>query len=327
MNTHVDRHPRAHPRDRHAARHRHAARLRAGDVPARGARCSGCSAPPWARALGVGAVRSASTPRDIAVPGGRADLPHVRPRCTSPCDPARCWRAVALHHAVHHRSSRWSPPSAPPGSSPSPPCTTSGDRPCALAPPPRRAALARGAARRPPPPSPSTRPQDDASCCETHRRPPAQQRRLQVARPTWSRRRRTRPTSCYEAVVYRRDADDKLMILFTQAQGRGRQGLPAHRQEPVDLRPQRWASGSGAPSASASAAPTRAAHDFDESRLAEEYDPTYEGEEKLGKPSRSTSSSSRPRRASTSPTRWCSCGSTRPPATSSSARSSRSPAG
>ena len=76
----------------------------------------------------------------------------------------------------------------------------------------------------------------------------------------------------YEAVVYRRDEDDKLMILFTQAQGRGRQGLPAHRQEPVDATTRRsgkWERRTERERIGGTDSPRG---DFDESRLAEEYD-------------------------------------------------------
>ena len=41
---------------------------------------------------------------------------------------------------------------------------------------------------------------------------------------TSSRRRRTRPTSCARPLVYRRDADDKLMILFTKPKGEAGKG-------------------------------------------------------------------------------------------------------
>ena len=85
----------------------------------------------------------------------------------------------------------------------------------------------------------------------------------------------------YEMAVYRRDADDKLMFLFTKPKTEAGKGyLRADKNfwmyDPTvgkwDRKTERERIG-GTNS-------TRS--DFDESRLAVEYDPTYEGEEKLG---------------------------------------------
>jgi outer membrane lipoprotein-sorting protein len=85
----------------------------------------------------------------------------------------------------------------------------------------------------------------------------------------------------YEMAVYRRDADDKLMFLFTKPKTEAGKGyLRAEKNfwmyDPSvgkwDRKTERERIG-GTNS-------TRS--DFDESRLAIEYDPTYEGEEKLG---------------------------------------------
>ncbi len=66
-----------------------------------------------------------------------------------------------------------------------------------------------------------------------------------------------------------------------QAQGVAGPGLPAHRQEPVVLRPQRGQVGT-ADRARAHRRHQLRRSDFDESRLAEEYDPEFVAEEKLG---------------------------------------------
>jgi outer membrane lipoprotein-sorting protein len=86
----------------------------------------------------------------------------------------------------------------------------------------------------------------------------------------------------FEAVVYRRDADDKLMILFLQPKAeRGKGYLRIDKNlwmyDPTvgkwERRTERERIG-GTDSRRA---------DFDESRLAEEYNITYNGVEKLGK--------------------------------------------
>lgn len=84
-----------------------------------------------------------------------------------------------------------------------------------------------------------------------------------------------------EAIIFRRDADDKLMILFTKPkseQGKGYLRLDKNLWffDPAsgkwERRTERERIGG---------TDTRRA-DFDESRLSEEYDPTYKGQEKLG---------------------------------------------
>lgn len=86
----------------------------------------------------------------------------------------------------------------------------------------------------------------------------------------------------YEAVIYRRDADDKLMILFLQPKSEAGKGyLRIDRNlwlyDPSvgkwERRTEREKIG-GTDSRRA---------DFDESRLAQEYDPEFVGAEKLGK--------------------------------------------
>ncbi len=86
----------------------------------------------------------------------------------------------------------------------------------------------------------------------------------------------------YEAVVYRRDEDDKLMILFLKPKSEAGKGYlridkNLWMYDPTvgkwERRTERERIG-GTDSRRA---------DFDESRLAIEYDPTYVGEEKLGK--------------------------------------------
>ena len=86
----------------------------------------------------------------------------------------------------------------------------------------------------------------------------------------------------FQVVVYRRDADDKLMILFLKPKSEAGKGylrldknlfLYDPSTGKWDRRTERERIG-GTDSRRA---------DFDESRLAEEYIPTYKGEEKLGK--------------------------------------------
>jgi hypothetical protein len=86
----------------------------------------------------------------------------------------------------------------------------------------------------------------------------------------------------YEAIVYRRDADDKFMILFSKPKseaGKGYLRLDKNLflYDPAvgkwERRTERERIGGTNSRRS----------DFDESRLAEEYDPEFVGEEKLGK--------------------------------------------
>jgi len=86
----------------------------------------------------------------------------------------------------------------------------------------------------------------------------------------------------FEALVYRRDADDKLMILFTKPKGEAGKGY-------LRLDKNLWSYDPGVGKWERRTERERIAGtdsrraDFDESRLAEEFDPTFEGEEKLGK--------------------------------------------
>ena len=86
----------------------------------------------------------------------------------------------------------------------------------------------------------------------------------------------------HEAVVYRRDADDKLMILFLKPkaeQGKGYLRIDKNlwMYDPTvgkwERRTERERIGGS----------DSRRNDFDESRLAEEFTPKFEGEEKLGK--------------------------------------------
>lgn len=86
----------------------------------------------------------------------------------------------------------------------------------------------------------------------------------------------------YEAVVYRRDAADKLVILFTKPKSEAGKGYlridkNLFLYDPTvgkwERRTERERIGGT----------SSRRGDFDESRLADEYDPAYVGEEKLGK--------------------------------------------
>lgn len=86
----------------------------------------------------------------------------------------------------------------------------------------------------------------------------------------------------YEAVVYRRDADDKLMILFLKPkaeQGKGYLRIDKNLWM-YDPTVGKWERRTERERIAGS--DSRRA-DFDESRLAEEFNPKFEGEEKLGK--------------------------------------------
>lgn len=84
-----------------------------------------------------------------------------------------------------------------------------------------------------------------------------------------------------EALVYRRDADDKLMILFTKPKGEAGKGY-------LRIDKNLWSYDPGTGKWERRTERERIAGtdsrraDFDESRLAEEYTPTYEGAGKLG---------------------------------------------
>ncbi len=85
-----------------------------------------------------------------------------------------------------------------------------------------------------------------------------------------------------EALIYRRDADDKLMILFTKPKGEAGKGYLRLDKNLWSYDPNvgKWERRTERERIAGT--DSRRA-DFDESRLAEEYDPTYEGEEALGK--------------------------------------------
>jgi outer membrane lipoprotein-sorting protein len=85
-----------------------------------------------------------------------------------------------------------------------------------------------------------------------------------------------------EALVYRRDADDKLMILFTKPKGEAGKGYLRLDKNLWSYDPNvgKWERRTERERIAGT--DSRRA-DFDESRLAEEYDSTYDGEEALGK--------------------------------------------
>jgi outer membrane lipoprotein-sorting protein len=85
-----------------------------------------------------------------------------------------------------------------------------------------------------------------------------------------------------EAVIYRRDADDKLMILFTKPKGEAGKGYLRLDRNLWSYDPNTGKWERRTERERIAGTDSRRA-DFDESRLAEEYDPTFEGEEKLGK--------------------------------------------
>ncbi|WP_414640866.1 outer membrane lipoprotein-sorting protein [Archangium sp.] len=85
-----------------------------------------------------------------------------------------------------------------------------------------------------------------------------------------------------EAVIYRRDADDKLMILFTKPKGESGKGYLRMEKNLWSYDPNTGKWERRTERERIAGTDSRRA-DFDESRLAEEFDPTFEGEEKLGK--------------------------------------------
>jgi outer membrane lipoprotein-sorting protein len=84
-----------------------------------------------------------------------------------------------------------------------------------------------------------------------------------------------------EAVVYRRDTDDKMMILFTKPKGEAGKGYLRLDQNLWSYDPTTGKWERRTERERIAGTDSRRA-DFDESRLAEEYDPSYDGEEKLG---------------------------------------------
>jgi len=85
-----------------------------------------------------------------------------------------------------------------------------------------------------------------------------------------------------EAFVYRRDADDKLMILFSRPKGEAGKGYLRLDKNLWSYDPSvgKWERRTERERIAGT--DSRRA-DFDESRLAEEYDPSFDGEGKLGK--------------------------------------------
>ncbi|HZI10907.1 MAG TPA: outer membrane lipoprotein-sorting protein [Myxococcus sp.] len=85
-----------------------------------------------------------------------------------------------------------------------------------------------------------------------------------------------------EAFVYRRDADDKLMILFSRPKGEAGKGYLRLDKNLWSYDPNvgKWERRTERERIAGT--DSRRA-DFDESRLAEEYEPSFEGEAKLGK--------------------------------------------
>jgi len=85
-----------------------------------------------------------------------------------------------------------------------------------------------------------------------------------------------------EAFVYRRDADDKLMILFSRPKGEAGKGYLRLDKNLWSYDPSvgKWERRTERERIAGT--DSRRA-DFDESRLAEEYDPFFDGEGKLGK--------------------------------------------
>jgi outer membrane lipoprotein-sorting protein len=85
-----------------------------------------------------------------------------------------------------------------------------------------------------------------------------------------------------EAVVYRRDSDDKMMILLTKPKGEAGKGYLRQDKNLWSYDPNSGKWERRTERERIAGTDSRRA-DFDESRLAEEYDATFEGEEKLGK--------------------------------------------
>ncbi len=84
-----------------------------------------------------------------------------------------------------------------------------------------------------------------------------------------------------EALVYRRDADDKLMILFTKPKGEAGKGYLRLDKNLWSYDPNTGKWDRRTERERIAGTDSRRA-DFDESRLAEEYTPKYEAEGKLG---------------------------------------------
>ncbi|MEO5970422.1 MAG: outer membrane lipoprotein-sorting protein [Bdellovibrionia bacterium] len=84
-----------------------------------------------------------------------------------------------------------------------------------------------------------------------------------------------------EAIVYRRDADEKLMILFSKPKGEAGKGYLRMEKNLWFYDPTvgKWERRTDRERI---AGTDSRRQDFDQSKLAEEYNPTFEGEEKLG---------------------------------------------
>src|SRR5579871_3500253 len=94
-------------------------------------------------------------------------------------------------------------------------------------------------------------------------------------------RERDKPDTVREAFVYRRDADEKLMILFTNPKtedGKGYLRIDKNLWY-YDPTVGKWERRTDRERI---AGTDSRRQDFDQSKLAEEYDPVYVGEEKLG---------------------------------------------
>src|ERR1700733_12132230 len=95
-------------------------------------------------------------------------------------------------------------------------------------------------------------------------------------------REKDKPDLVHEGLAYRRDADEKLMILFTKPKteaGKGYLRIDKNLwyYDPTVGKWERRTDREGI------AGTDSRRQDFDQSKLAEEYDPSYVAEEKLGK--------------------------------------------
>ena len=92
---------------------------------------------------------------------------------------------------------------------------------------------------------------------------------------------RDKPDIAYKALVYRRDEDDKLMILFTEPKAEAGKGYLRidNNLWIYDPKVGKWERRTERERIGGTDSRRT---DFDESRLAKEYDPIFEAEEKLG---------------------------------------------
>jgi Outer membrane lipoprotein-sorting protein len=93
---------------------------------------------------------------------------------------------------------------------------------------------------------------------------------------------KNKPNKAFEANVYRRDADDKWMILFLKPKAESGKGYLRIEKNLFLYEPAlgKWERQTERASIAGTGSRRQ---DFDESRLAEEYEPEFVGEEKLGK--------------------------------------------